>query len=41
MSSDPNEELPWSGPEKWQVGIGVLSLLVALTALAGQFAQFF
>ncbi len=41
MSSDPNEEPPWSGPEKWQVAIGVLSLLVALAALAGQFTQGF
>ncbi|MFQ3559494.1 hypothetical protein QZN11_22200 [Streptomyces gramineus] len=41
MSSDPNKEPQWSGPEKWQVTIGVLSLLVALAALAGQFTQSF
>lgn len=41
MSSDPNEEPEWSGPEKWQVALGVLSLLVALVALAGQLAQSF
>ncbi|MFE2423969.1 hypothetical protein [Streptomyces hokutonensis] len=39
MSSDPNEEPEWSGPDKWQVILGILSLLVALAALVGQFAQ--
>ncbi|MFD8571422.1 hypothetical protein [Streptomyces sp. NPDC059639] len=41
MSSDPNEEPEWSGPEKWQTVIGVLSLVVALIALVGQIAQGF
>ena len=41
MSSDEDKEPQWSGPEKWQVVIGVLSLLVALAALAGQFSQGF
>ncbi|MFJ5175180.1 hypothetical protein ACIP68_15210 [Streptomyces griseoviridis] len=39
MSSDPDEDPEWSGPEKWQVALGVLSLLVGLAALVGQFAQ--
>jgi hypothetical protein len=41
MSSDQDEEPEWSGPDKWQVALGVLSLLVALAALAGQLAQSF
>jgi hypothetical protein len=27
----------WTGPEKWQVVIGLLSLIVAFAALVGQF----
>ncbi|BBJ41666.1 hypothetical protein GCM10017744_045820 [Streptomyces antimycoticus] len=29
----------WTGPDKWQVIIGVLSLLVAIAACVGQFLQ--
>jgi hypothetical protein len=41
MSSDPDEEPDdeWNSPEKWKVTLGVLSLLVALAALVGQFTQ--
>ncbi|MFF8656609.1 hypothetical protein [Streptomyces huasconensis] len=41
MSSDLDKEPEWSGPEKWQVALGALSLVVALVALAGQLAQSF
>ncbi|MGI5481955.1 hypothetical protein [Streptomyces lavendofoliae] len=39
MSSDQDKGPEWSGPEKWQVALGALSLLVGLAALVGQFAQ--
>lgn len=37
---DSNELKPrrrWTGPERWQVGIAVAGLLVAVVALVGQF----
>ncbi|MFC8126440.1 hypothetical protein [Streptomyces sp. NPDC057302] len=40
MSSDVEKRRrKWTGPEKWQVGLAVVTLLVAVIALAGQFAQ--
>lgn len=29
----------WTGPERWQVGIGLLGLLVAVFAAVGQFVR--
>lgn len=29
----------WTGPERWTVGLAAVTLLVAIIALAGQFAQ--
>lgn len=36
MSSNLEKRRPrWTGPEKWQVALGTLSLLVAVIALVG------
>jgi hypothetical protein len=29
----------WSSPDRWQVSIGILSLLVAIVACVGQFVR--
>jgi hypothetical protein len=29
----------WTSPEKWQVGIGLVALVVTLIACVGQFMQ--
>lgn len=40
MNSNLEKHRPrWTGPERWQVALGALSLLVAVIALVGQFTQ--
>ncbi|MEQ6028259.1 hypothetical protein SOM70_37545 [Streptomyces salinarius] len=40
MSTDVDKQRRrWTGPERWQVVLGAASLLVAVIALAVQFAQ--
>lgn len=39
---EPNERKPhrrWTGPERWQVGLALAGLLVAVIATVGQYAQ--
>ncbi|AJE86432.1 MULTISPECIES: hypothetical protein [Streptomyces] len=38
---DRQEKSPksWTGAEKWQVWLGLLGLLVAITGCVGQFVQ--
>ncbi|GAA0998069.1 MULTISPECIES: hypothetical protein [Streptomyces] len=38
-STQETSDARWTGPDKWQVVIGVLSLLVAIAACVGQFLQ--
>ncbi|GGX58160.1 hypothetical protein [Streptomyces chartreusis] len=39
---EPNVQKPrrlWTGPERWQVGLALAGLLVAVVAAVGQFVQ--